>query len=106
MPNTFQGQDIPLTETYTNLGGRLVSKNDEYEALQSSRPEDKLYSQYMPLDPATQSSDWEVRRENVHIVKIIGKGAFSQVAKATALNVSGNKGETTVAIKMIKGTLL
>ena len=37
------------------------------------------------------------------MIKIIGKGAFSRVAKATATGVFGVTGEITVAVKMLKG---
>ena len=38
--------------------------------------------------------------------KIIGKGAFSQVAKGTAEQLRGRPGTTTVAIKMLKSMIL
>ncbi|KAL9966771.1 hypothetical protein ACROYT_G024892 [Oculina patagonica] len=55
---------------------------------------------YMPLHPSARR--WEINREHVKIIKVIGKGAFSQVAKATAWNISGNEEYTTVAVKMLK----
>ena len=55
----------------------------------------------MPLNPLTRS--WELNREQVKILKVIGKGAFCQVAKATAWNISGNEEYSTVAVKMLKG---
>ena len=57
----------------------------------------------MPLHPSTRS--WEISREQVHIIKNIGKGAFSQVAEATAKNIYGNQRVITVAVKMLKGYL-
>ena len=36
------------------------------------------------------------------IEKIIGKGAFGQVAKGTAIGLRGKHGKTTVAVKMLK----
>ena len=54
-----------------------------------------------PLHPTTRS--WEVSRNLVTIEKVIGKGAFGQVAKGTAINLRGRPGETTVAVKMLKG---
>ena len=56
---------------------------------------------YMPLNPSTRS--WELNREQVKILKVIGKGAFSQVAKATAWNIKGDEEYSTVAVKMLKG---
>ena len=58
---------------------------------------------YMPLHPSTRS--WEINRELVEIIKVIGKGAFSQVAKATAWSINDNEEYTTVAVKMLKGTV-
>ena len=58
-------------------------------------------NEYAPLHPATRS--WEVERENVTIEKVIGKGAFGQVAQGTASELRGRDGTTRVAIKMLKG---
>ena len=57
-------------------------------------------SDYMPLVPMTRS--WEVSQNKVNIVKVIGKGAFGQVAKATVENLHNVKGIATVAVKMLK----
>ena len=56
---------------------------------------------YMTLHPSTRS--WEISRKQIDIIKNIGKGAFSQVAKATVKNIYGNQGVITVAVKMLKG---
>ena len=63
----------------------------------------QIVSEYMSLDPATKFKNWEVSREHVEISKVIGKGAFSQVAKATVLTINGIKAKKTVAVKMLKG---
>ena len=57
--------------------------------------------EYMTLHPSGRC--WEINREQVKIMKVIGKGAFSQVAKATACNIRGDEEYTTVAVKMLKG---
>ena len=57
--------------------------------------------EYAPLDMRTRS--WEVGRNDVEVEKIIGKGAFGQVAKGTAKNLPFRPGATSVAIKMVKG---
>ena len=57
---------------------------------------------YASLDPYTRS--WEIPREHVTIKEIVGKGAFSQVAKATADNLQGRTKKTLVAVKMLSGT--
>jgi len=61
----------------------------------------QISGQYAPLHPSTL--DWEVPRENVTIEKIIGKGAFGQVAKGTAIDLRGRPQKTLVAVKMLKG---
>ena len=55
---------------------------------------------YTPLHPLTRS--WEVPRHHVTIEKVIGNGAFGQVAQGTAEGLRGMPGMTTVAIKMLK----
>ena len=59
------------------------------------------HNEYAPLDLRTRS--WEVARDDVIIEKIIGKGAFGQVAKGRAKNLSFRSGTGNVAIKMLKG---
>ena len=59
-------------------------------------------SEYAALNLYTSS--WEIPREHVTIKQIVGKGAFGQVAKATALNLQGRAEKTLVAVKMLKGT--
>ena len=56
---------------------------------------------YMPLHPSTRS--WEINRQQVNVCKVIGKGAFSQVAQATVRNLRGYEEDVTVAVKMLKG---
>jgi len=41
-----------------------------------------------------------------NIVKIIGKGAFSEVAKAMVWNIRADQDYITVAAKMLKGMML
>lgn len=61
------------------------------------------YLEYASMHPATWS--WEVQRENVIIETVIGQGAFGQVARGTASQLRGGRGTSTVAIKMLKGTV-
>ena len=61
----------------------------------------QISGQYAPLHRATLS--WEVPREHVTIEKIIGKGAFGQVAKGTAIGLRGRPQKTLLAVKMLKG---
>ena len=71
-----------------------VSKDDR--KAQSTTPG----GDYAPLNPLTRC--WEVPRHHVTIEKVIGKGAFGQVAKGTAVELRGMPRMTTVAIKMLK----
>ena len=38
------------------------------------------------------------------IGKTLGKGKFGYVVKAEAVNICGNNGTSTVAVKLLKGT--
>ncbi|XP_015777383.1 PREDICTED: fibroblast growth factor receptor 3-like isoform X2 [Acropora digitifera] len=102
------------TEEYEISPGRLVKIEDALES-SISRPtyvnlqevtqhskmnSDPPHNEYAPLDLRTRS--WEVAREDVIVEKVIGKGAFGQVAKGTAKNLSFRSGTGSVAIKMIK----
>ena len=61
---------------------------------------------YAPLHQSTRL--WEVPRDHVTIDKIVGKGAFGQVAEGKVVELRGRPGLTTAAIKMLKckmGTL-
>ena len=71
------------------------------EATLHSKMDSPPHNEYAPLDLRTRS--WEVAREDVIIEKIIGKGAFGQVAKGTAKNLSFRSRTGNVAIKMLKG---
>ena len=60
--------------------------------------------QYEPLHSSTIS--YEIFRQNVIIEKIIGKGAFGQVAKGKVKDLRGKQHVTQVAVKMLKGKRL
>ena len=78
----------------------LIEVNKDNRKAQRTAPG----ADYVPLHPLTRC--WEVPRHHVTIEKIIGKGAFGQVAKGTAVGLRGSPETTTVAIKMLKGELL
>ena len=59
-------------------------------------------SEYASLNPYTRP--WETPRDHVTMKQIVGKGAFGQVAMATAVNLHGRAKETLIAVKMLKGT--
>ena len=67
----------------------------------SSANTSQVSEQFEPLHPATLS--WEIPRHHVTIEKIIGKGAFGQVAKGTTMGLRGKPQKTLVAVKTLKG---
>ena len=100
-PARIQNSGVSLQSQYTSLdqASRLqnVSEDTGNNASQSATQS----SQYAPLHPSTRS--WEVPRQHVTIEKIIGKGAFGQVAKGTVIGLRGRPRKTLVAVKMLKG---
>jgi len=100
-----QGIQLQGAATYVNTSGEVKLADPELSTLQSTPSEEGNQSIYdacnLTQGDATKRY-WEVNREHVHIVKDIGKGAFSQVAKAEAWNICGIRGLTTVAVKMLK----
>ena len=85
------------TQQLTMAGATYMDLQNRTHQAQSPSPT----AEYAPLNPHTRS--WEVAKNNVVVEKIIGKGAFGQVAKGTAMELPFRPGETTVAIKMLKG---
>ena len=67
----------------------------------SSANTSQISEQYATLHLATLS--WEIPREHVTIEKIIGTGAFGQVAKGTVIGLPGRPQKTLMAVKMLKG---
>ncbi|XP_068733593.1 fibroblast growth factor receptor 2-like [Montipora capricornis] len=86
---------IPIEPAYMPLQGTT-----HYEMGPSSPNSSPHNVEYAPLDIRTRS--WEVTREDVKVEKVIGKGAFGQVAKGTAKNLPFHSGTKTVAVKMLK----
>ena len=90
--------------TYMGLQEATRTGNDQTDQTRPTTLKVQRASQsadYAPLHPSTLS--WEVARNLVTIEKVIGKGAFGQVAKGTAINLRGRPGKTIVAVKMLKG---
>ena len=107
--------DIRLDEDLPRIQNSRASLKSQYTSLnQASRLQNvsedggnhvpanaAQNSQYAPLHPSTRS--WEVSRQQVTLEKIIGKGAFGQVAKGTARSLRGRPGKTLVAVKKLRG---
>ena len=79
------------------------------KASQSSRSPEVILSiyasslsQYEPLNPSSIS--YEILRQDVIIEKIIGKGAFGEVARGKVKGLRERQNVTQVAVKMLKGT--
>ena len=75
--------------------------------LNRTEPPDTTFQDYcviptVPLYP--NEKDWEIPRENLVSMKVIGKGAFGQVARGTLLG-GPNIESRLVAIKMLRGKL-
>lgn len=64
------------------------------------------YSVIPPVLPNAAEKDWEVPRESLVFVKVIGKGAFGQVAKGMANGIGNSSENRLVAIKILKGVIL
>ncbi|XP_068686967.1 fibroblast growth factor receptor 4-like isoform X2 [Montipora foliosa] len=95
-PSTSNQQlRIPIESAYMPL-----QETTHYEVGPSSPNSSPRNVEYAPLDIRTRS--WEVTREDVKVEKIIGKGAFGQVAKGTAKNLPFHSGTKPVAVKMLK----
>ena len=97
----IQNSGVSLQSQYTSLNqaSRLQNASEDRGNNVSSNASQS--SQYAPLHPSTRS--WEVPRQHVTLEKIIGKGAFGQVAKGTAIDLQGRPGKRLVAIKKLKG---
>ncbi|XP_044180336.1 hemicentin-1-like isoform X3 [Acropora millepora] len=94
-PKNSTQQQIPNEQEYMPLQG--ISPTGEGSISPESLGPNV---EYAPLDVRTRS--WEVARNDVKVEKIIGKGAFGQVAAGTAKNLPFRSGTITVAIKMTK----
>ena len=97
-------------EPSINVSSKLTQPRAEYMDLTEIRIDNNKTkstnqgADYAALHPSTRS--WEVERNHITIEKIIGKGAFGQVAKGTAVELRERSGSTIVAIKMLKGKAL
>ncbi|XP_078379893.1 proto-oncogene tyrosine-protein kinase receptor Ret-like isoform X2 [Oculina patagonica] len=109
--NDIQDQGAPLQviEAYVNLADGLMLSDEESTVAQSPPLGSTLLnethqsaSEFLSPNPETKLKNWKVSREHVEISKVIGRGAFCQVAKATFMDINGVKGKETVAVKMLK----
>ena len=86
------GHYMPLVKARQSSGSAEVVPSVDASSL----------SQYEPLNPSSIS--YEILRQNVIIEKIIGKGAFGQVAGGKVKGLHRRQHDTQVAVKMLKGT--
>ena len=97
----IQNSGASLQSQYTSLNQASRLQNASEDRGNNVSSNTSQTSQYAPLHPSTRS--WEVPRQYVILEKIIGKGAFGQVAKGTAVSLRGRPGKALVAIKMLRG---
>ena len=95
--------EVPSQSQYMTLNEASRSQEVSEDTLENTFQSASQISQYAPLHPTTRS--WEVSRQQVTIEKIIGKGAFGQVAKGTTIGLRGKPQKTLVAIKILKGVI-
>ena len=100
-PGRTQNSGASLQSQYTSLNQSSGLQNVPENEKNNIPANATQSSQYAPLHPSTRS--WEVARQHVTLEKIIGKGAFGQVAKGTARSLRGRPGKTLVAIKKLRG---
>lgn len=88
---------VPTTYTDTRM------ERSPNEPFDSARQE---YCVIPPILINPAEKDWEVPRESLVFVKVIGKGAFGKVAKGMALGIENSKENRVVAIKMLRGVFM
>ena len=101
----FDGSSENVNTTNHHATSQYMALVEVTQSSGGTGPEVSPYSEineYAPLHPRTFL--WEVPRESIVIEKIIGKGAFGQVAQGEASQLRGRDETITVAIKMLKGT--
>ena len=98
---TLSKQQTPETSPRSQYMPLDGARRSHDVPVASSGNTSQISEQFEPLHPATLS--WEIPRHHVTIEKIIGKGAFGQVAKGTAMGLRGRPEKTVVAVKMLKG---
>ncbi|PFX24015.1 Proto-oncogene tyrosine-protein kinase receptor Ret [Stylophora pistillata] len=102
MVEDIEFEDLELSDPDSN---DFTQRPAEYMDLKESSTDGSQtqisdqVADYAPLHPSTRS--WEVSRDHVTIEKIVGKGAFGQVAKGTAKKLRGRPRTTKIAIKML-----
>ncbi len=101
VPAQMKDYEVSPQSQYMALNEASRLQDTSEDARENISQSAAQISQYAPLRSSTRS--WEVSRNQVTIEKIIGKGAFGQVAKGTAKGLRGRPQETQVAIKMLKG---
>ena len=100
LQNEVELEEVPQVHQPGNYADlNEATRSDEAPRGETADPNPP--SVYASLNKATRS--WEVQRKNLNIDKVIGKGAFGQVAKATVVDLPGRPGKTVVAVKMLKG---
>ena len=59
------------------------------------------------IEMKSEEENWEISRENIRILTIVGEGSFGQVAKGLLIHKTMENEQTeVVAIKMVKGQMI
>lgn len=81
--------------SYPRVPKRIESRQKKVNHVPPNSTQDAIYTNVSCLEE--EIPDWEFPREQVHIKKYVGKGAFCVVAQAFV------EGLGTVAVKIPKG---
>ena len=49
---------------------------------------------------------WEIPRKYIRTYELLGEGAYGKVYRGTISQLRGRRGTTTVAVKMLKSTVI
>jgi len=98
----------PLEKETVKREASALSNQTEQTELQSSRKTSLAAfssvgeSEFMSAKEWISTDPWEIPRHHLKIFGILGEGCFGQVWRAEGVNILGNKGKITVAVKTLK----
>lgn len=95
LSNETEITDVPQSRKTSTVGSMMFDMFDMSTVSNTYEP-DLVQTKESYADP------WEFPRHHLKIYGILGEGCFGQVWKCEALNIDGNKGTTTVAVKTLK----
>jgi len=96
LSNETEITDVPHSRKTSTVGSMMFDMFDMSTTVSNTYEPDLVQTKESYADP------WEFPRHHLKIYGILGEGCFGQVWKCEALNIDGNKGTTTVAVKTLK----